>query len=452
MINEHNIRGNNMTDTSIITETVDIPVAKKSYLETKISKINHKAQKMGCDPLILYFDNEHTYSYNIDPYTGAELAFPRHMDMVTATLVYQIPIIEGYELIAKLDIYPTADGNSEVMVSAVPGKEVPEVYKNKTEIHCDHCGWNRRRNHSVLLRNIEDGTYKEVGSTCVKDFFGIDPKGFMLMAGIKFDALIGAIDEDAKYSAEYRTAGGYNLIEVFAVSAAAIAKWGWLSKGKAWELNNNYNGGYVATAEHVLDNLNRDGAYYNQLDDSLKVSIEQEDIELAKKTLAYFTDLDPNGNDYLNNCCKLIRIGYVPYKHIGIACSMVQAYNREVEKQAKAEAAKAEAETAGMKPSEHQGTLKERLRDIAVTVTYARTFEKEWGETTLYAFKDAFGNIYKTWYSGGNWSCEVGEKLLITGTVKKHGEFNGVKETLLNRVAVKDAPEETFSADEFKVN
>ena len=452
MINEHNI-GGKMTDSNIITEKVNIPVAKKSYLEAKIDKINRKAQKMGCEPLVLFFDNEHTYTYNVDPYTGAELAFPRHIDMVTANLVYQIPIIEGYELIAKLDIYPTTDGNSEVMVSAVPEKEVPEKYMNKTSIQCDHCGWNRRRNHSVLLQHTETGEYKEVGSTCVKDFFGIDPKGFMLMASIKFHDIVGGIDSDAKYMSESRNSDGYDLIEVFAVSAAAIVKWGWLSKSKAWELNNDYNGGYIyiATAEHVLDNLHRDGAYYAKMHVSRKVQIEDEDIELAKKTLEHFTDLDPNGNDYLINCCKLVRIGYVPYKHVGIACSMVQAYNREVEKQAKAEADKAEAEAAGLKPSEHQGQVGERLRDIAVTVTYARTFDKEWGETTLYAFQDALGNIYKTWYSGYNWECEKGEKLLITGTVKKHGEFNNIKETLLNRVAVKDVPEEVFSVDEFKV-
>lgn len=441
-----------MADSNIIIEKVDIPIAKKSYLCKKIDKINRKAQKMGCDFLILLFDNEHTFSYSEDPYTGAKLAFPRTMEMCTASLIYQIPIIKGYELVAKLDIYSTVDGGSEVMVSAVPNMEVPDEYKNKTTIQCDHCGYNRKRNHSVLLRNTENGTYKEVGSTCVKDFFGIDPKGFLLMASIKFDALIGAIDNDEKYSAEYRTAGGYDLIEVFAISAAAIAKWGWLSKGKAWELNQQYNGAYVPTAEHVLNNLSKGSAYYNQLDASMKVSIEQEDIELAKKTLEHFSNIDPNGNDYLNNCCKLVNIGYIPYKHIGIACSMVQAYNREVEKQAKVAAQAAEAEAAGLQSSEHQGSIGERLRDIAVTVTYARTFEKEWGETTLYAFQDAIGNIYKTWYSGYNWECEKNEKLLITGTVKKHGEFNGIKETLLNRVAVKDVDIiEAFSTEEFKI-
>jgi len=435
-----------MTD-SIIIEKIDIPVAKKNYLQTKIDKINRKAKKMGCEPLVLVFDNEHVYTYNVDHYTGAKLAFPRHIDMCTANLIYQIPIIEGYELIARLDIYPTVDGGNEVMVSAVPEKKVPAKYMNKTEIHCDHCGWKRNRNHSILLQHTETGEYKEVGSTCVKDFFGIDPKGFMLMASIKFDELINGIDTDDRYQNEMKNSGGYDIIEVFAVSAAAIAKWGWLSKGKAWELNKEYDASYISTASHVIDNLDRESAYYAKMDDSLKVHIENEDIELAKKVYEYFTNLDPKNNDYLINCCKIIRIGYVPYNHIGITCSMVSAYNREIAKIEKIEADKKSGEVV----SEWQGAVGQRLKDITVECTYTRTFQNDFGEQTLYAFKDANGNVYKTFYSGYKWSCEVGDIVMITGTVKKHNEFQGKKETMMNRVVTKDAPSEAFAANEFVI-
>jgi hypothetical protein len=428
---------------SLIIEKMDIPVIKKTYLEQKIAKMNRKVAKMGCEPIVLHFDNEHTITYNQHPITGVELAFPMYLEMVTAHLVYQIPIIEGYELIAKLDIYPTLDGGSEVMVSAVPDKDVPEAYKNKTSIQCDHCGWNRRRNHSVLLRNTETNEYKEVGSTCVKDFFGLDPKGFLYMAGIKFDHLVSVIDEDKQYMGEFKTIGGYDIMDVFATSAAAIAKWGWLSKGKAWELNRNYDyQAYVPTASHVADNLNP----WPNMDDADKVHIEDEDVALAEKTFEYFTNLDPENNDYLQNCCRIMRIGYVPYKHLGIATSMVSAYNREAQKQAE------QAKKTDEPVSEFQGEISQRLRDIRVTVTYKREFDNDYGISTLYAFKDVNGNVYKTWYSGHSWEVDVDEVVLITGTVKKHNTFKGNKETMLNRVAVAEAPAEAFSQQEFDVD
>jgi hypothetical protein len=238
---------------------------------------------------------------------------------------------------------------------------------------------------------------------------------------------------------------GYDLMSVLVLSAACIAKWGWLSKGKAWELNNAYeNAHYVSTASHVEQNLDPDP----RMDEADKVYVEQEDIDLAEKALAYFKELDPENNDYLLNITKIVKIGYVPYKYIGYACSMVSTYNREMEKKIKAE--KKAKENADC-PSSFQGVLNERLKGIRVVVTYKRYFENDFGSNTLYAFKDALGNVYKTFYSGSSWEAEVDEKLIIDGTVKKHNTFNGIEETMLNRVAVKSAPDEIFSVDEFKV-
>ncbi len=426
MTQNTNIEGDNM-----ITEITDIPVYKKSYLQDKIEKINRKAVKMGCMPLELTFDNEHVIEYPEHPVTGQVLLSPLKIEMVTATLNYEIPIIEGYELIAKLDIYPTTDGNSTVLISAVPDKDVPNEYKNADSIHCDHCGWKRNRHHSVLLRNLESGDHIQVGSTCVKDFFGIDPKGFMYMASIKFDNLIGSIDDDKIVGANYgRDIWGYDLDHVLAFSAASTVKWGWLSKSKAWELNNQYDTErYVPTAHHVLDNLNP----WPRMDECLKVDIQDEDLELAAKVIEYFKALDPKDNDYLINCCKIVDMGYVPHKYIGYACSMVGAYNREMTKKAKIEKTIEEGQD-----SNFQGEIGDRIKDIRVTVTYKRGFVNDFGDNTLYAFKDALGNIYKTFYSGYKWECDVDDVVLITGTVKKHNEFKGTKETMLNRVIVNE--------------
>ena len=428
-----------MTEENIITESIDIPVYKKEYLQKKIDIINRKAVKMGCMPMILTFDNPHVIDYSYHPVTGAKLVNPLKVEMVTATLNYIIPLIEGYELIAKLDIYPSDTGDV-VLVSAVPDKHVPDKYKNATSIECDHCGWKRNRNHSVVLRNTAPATYDEyiqVGSTCVKDFFGLDPKGFLFMASIKFDDLVGGIDEERAWGGNGFY--GYELMDVLAFSAASIVKWGWVSKGTAYKYD-----GMIATASHVWDNLEPSP----KMPEADKVAVEAEDIELAKKALDYFEAKNPENNDYLLNICKIIKMGYVPSKYMGYACSIVSSYNREVEKKAKVEATIKENDEC---PSKFQGEMKERLKGIRVVVTYSREFENDFGTNTLYAFKDALGNVYKSFYSGTTWSAKVGDVLIIDGTVKKHNTFNRVEETMLNRVAVKPAPEEAFTVKEFTV-
>ena len=114
---------------TMITESIEMPIYKKSYLKSKIDKINRKCAKIGCEPLKLTFGETFTLEYKEHPVTGAILLNPIVMEMVHATLEYEIPIIEGYELVAKLDIFPSLDGNREVLISAVPDKEVPDEYK-----------------------------------------------------------------------------------------------------------------------------------------------------------------------------------------------------------------------------------------------------------------------------------------------------------------------------------
>jgi hypothetical protein len=167
------------------------------------------------------------------------------------------------------------------------------------------------------------------------------------------------------------------------------------------------------------------------------------DLELAQKTLAYFTDIDAGNNDYLLNIKKIINLGFVPFKYMGFACSMVSSYQRAVEKEAIYKAKKKLGEN-----SVHVGQIGERLRDIPVKVLSTRDIESDYGLSVLYTFQDDDGNLYKTFYSGSSWSADVDDVLLITGTVKKHEDFRGTKSTMLNRVAASAA---AFSDDEFAV-
>ena len=78
-----------------------------------------------------------------------------------------------------------------------------------------------------------------------------------------------------------------------------------------------------------------------------------------------------------------------------------------MEKKAKAD--EKAAKEAHLPKSTFQGEKGERLKGIRVEVTYKRHFENDFGSNTLYAFLDANGNIYKTFYSGYSWECEVGD-------------------------------------------
>lgn len=119
-----------------------------------------------------------------------------------------------------------------------------------------------------------------------------------------------------------------------------------------------------------------------------------------------------------------------------------------------------EAEEAKLNPScsEYQGQIKDRLKDLHLTVTFTTMFEQQmekqgWNGRSyfkddsrwFYSFKDDQGNIF-TWTAslpagmetkeGGFRSLQKGDHCILTGTVKNHKEYKGNKQTVLTRCKV----------------
>lgn len=94
----------------------------------------------------------------------------------------------------------------------------------------------------------------------------------------------------------------------------------------------------------------------------------------------------------------------------------------------------ADAAKAALEPeshSEYMGDIKERLRDLKVTLTDVRAFDGFYGTTFIYTF--AYNEDVLVWMTSSCKDIEVGEKLLLTGTVKEHKIYKGVKQTVLSR-------------------
>lgn len=88
--------------------------------------------------------------------------------------------------------------------------------------------------------------------------------------------------------------------------------------------------------------------------------------------------------------------------------------------------------------SEWIGEIKERLRNLEVTYVSSRDIESYYGISILYTFKA--GENILVWFCSGKGlpqNIEVGDSFLLTGTVKDHKEYNGVKQTVLTRCSVK---------------
>jgi len=81
--------------------------------------------------------------------------------------------------------------------------------------------------------------------------------------------------------------------------------------------------------------------------------------------------------------------------------------------------------------SEHVGEIKERI-EFEAEVTGVYGTEGYYGHTDIVKFKDNDGNQF-TWFASGYTDLARGDRMSIKGTVKKHDEYRGIKQTVLTR-------------------
>lgn len=197
--------------------SAEVIKGKVAGLKANFKKHNKKADKLGALHSWIETGTERTVKY-YHPDDTLQL-YPMVKVYQQITIYYQVPRIEGWILTARFEI-EDAPGKidetgqaspmqTDVFTYTAPGETLPASYQDKTAIECQHCGHNRFRKKSYLLRNLESGEFKEVGSTCLIDFFGHDPKAFVFAAMFDPERFISEAAED--YDEYSHPAGPYGI-------------------------------------------------------------------------------------------------------------------------------------------------------------------------------------------------------------------------------------------------
>lgn len=377
-------------------------------VKTNIDKVNKRIAKMpGFNPIEVEIIDTFYKTFGEDSASYAKYK------MYEIKVIGQIPFFDGWEFIAMLDFDRVT---KTVFVHGLNGKTIPAEYLEKKSISCEHCGHKRYRTKSFIIYNAKENRHMEVGSTCLKKFFKTDIS--------KLIPFIGAFDSIAEPE-NFGFGNGHssfyiNTLEVIIAAKYQIDRHGYVSKSKAY----NHNLYIQDQRERIFSTYER---VFNFIGTVEQLKIKNADIRHAKNAIEYFAGLDCLDNDYLINLKQIAGVDLVSSEKVGYAVSMIVAYDKAMEK-------KADLEKAKTKPSNHIGQVGERLKKIPVKIVLKRYFDNQFGETTLYKMADDEGNIYTSFYSGCKFDFDKGEKVILTGTVKKHDEYNEVKQTVLNRI------------------
>ena len=348
---------------------------------------------------------------------GAGCAGCLSVSRVPLTLTGDAPQLAGWTFVAALE---HLDG--ENLVRSVIGQDAPSVYRSRGP-KCDHCRAARRRSETYVLRH-EDGRHVQVGSTCVEDFTGSDSADKLARSATLL-AAARALAEEGCEGFGASSSGERTMAEYLPVVAWCVRAQGWVSRSAAREAGHEN-----ATADRALTYLSDP-----ELAKKAGCVLSPEDMATAEAAEGWaetLTDaqVDAERGDYLHNLRAVARSGMVNRRSAGIGASTIVAYQRAVAK----ERAKAEA---GARPNVHTGTVGKR-EVFKCALEFVTGYETDYGYTTVLKFREESTGALLVWKST-NTGCtreDVGKKYAVKGTVKAHGEYNEVKQTMISRCVV----------------
>lgn len=292
---------------------------------------------------------------------------------------------------------------------------------------CDHCGTKRACAKTFFLVD-EEGEIKRVRSICIRGLFGKDIEYLLKCAG----QLLWAIDPDS-----LKKRGPHMLsTDVFLEWVAFFIRvGGWVSSKDA-KLK-----GTTSTANHVKAALITPGerdrilAGFDCLDEA---SPSLEDEKNAANARAWAASMKSPATNWATNINNMSKEDYFPVKNIGLIASIVSGYyvhlHRIVER---------EAEFTNALNEYVPGALKSTITIAPATVVYVRPGQGKWGPFVLYKFRDPDERMI-TWFSSRDHSLAVGDRITLRGHIKKFGEYEGRKETLLTQCKVTAYKEEAI--------
>lgn len=337
----------------------------------------------------------------------------------------EAPKVGDFVFLAELELVPGAG----VLIA---GKEVGAIGR-EWKGECQHCGKNRARRNGYVVEGA-DGKRLVVGKACLRDFVGRDVPAAALFLFQFEKALAGAAEEEG-------WGGGYarwedELLGVIAAARAVIALYGWAPKASdgyssadrvgfaLWPIRGpGDRSDERAIKAAVLKELKDNGDHYERV---------------AREVIEWGRALDAK-SDYENNLKVALAAEWVDAKRFGLVVSACAAFDRQVAREADRERQRAErAEQA--KVSKWFGRVGERYEAELELISARVMPASEWGQSVLYQFRGPDGEAIK-WFCSGKAPrvdgkpIEAGDRFRAKFSVKRHGEYQGVKESVVLRLA-----------------
>lgn len=390
---------------------VNVTAQALSLIEARVAKLNERGAANGVagtltvEAVEFYSRPVATVGFIAPEYAAEYRRTQAPVEMVRARLVGRAPVINGWSFVASVEV--CSGGNIVRQIGDAP----VDASRYSQGCRCDHCGTSRRRIDMWVIRNNETGDERLIGRNCLADY----------------------------------------LREGESVATALRAMKLWKDARDLFVLMNTTRPGYFGGSRTIatLDMLTwaamlfrQNGGHFQGLGqaalDTAGTSLVTrgpepmtQDYEFACAALAWVRSVDAPANEFMRNLTAACSDEFIRRRNVNIAAAALVAFKNHVEREIRrALAAQRPANTV----SDHFGNVGSRyVREM--TVVRTRTWDGNYGTTTLISLVDPAGNEFK-WFASG--AIEIAEGAVRTAvfTVKKHDEYRGTKQTVITRAAL----------------
>jgi hypothetical protein len=324
----------------------------------------------------------------------------------------------GWTFIATL-----VDETGDLITRVAPGQDLGG-YAPKEAV-CDHCGIVRQRNETYIVRN-EEGEIKQVGSSCIRLFLGVQPS----LWALTYD-LSDLADDNDRDGGYVRTERIYQVRTLIAVAHVIT------EGGRGYRNRNHFDG---STAGEVQSFLHpsfsflspTEAAELRAKNAAIAAGVEALPASEVDAVIAAVNDLD-EVTDYGRNMRILVGKEFVGAKSFGYVVSAVAVYAKATG----AAAERAAKALAAPKATGYVAPVGAKLKGIQAVVTMVKPLaENQWGGTPYLVTLTAkeTGQTIK-WFASSRPSVnELDEVTFAGGTVKAHDTFRGEDQTMVTRV------------------
>ena len=367
----------------------------------KVAKLQHRAVRKGFTGRIDLAAVPATRGYQ------SPGGLPVTVHGFDVTIIGEPPRYQGWRFVAAVD---AVEGGTILRYPPGGGIQVSNDQIRAGE--CDHCHTTRDRRSTILVAHDDTDQVLQVGRSCLKDFLGHNTLPVFLTTDEVANTLGGGLAGPP---------AAWDVHSVLTYAAAAVEAFGW-TPASASEY------GRVPTRDLVRLALTG-GRGADQLRDQLAPYLSEATARAPRISTDLLAGLTGDSG-YEANLATVLRGEAVEARHLGLAVSAITVHQRLSADRARETSRREAAETV-----DYAGTVGEKVTLTGTVRTAMRVdgFTYRSPDQVLLVVDCGTAVAKMTTAAAWAYALKVGDPLTVTGTVKAHTEWNGIKQTVLTR-------------------